>query len=243
MSFTRGREPRAGTARGCGSPPRSPGGRRSPAGCPAARPRGGRRRTRGPRRRRRARRSTGARMNTARTGGPSIPGIRRSASKERIWRPKALRSQRQSAIPRWSRSSMIIPAHVPRIGRPNRRAAARRGPRARCRASSSSTRRRGSRGRRGPPGPCGVRTSPASAPSSRSMRTCAAKSPCRASTPTRIGTTSPGWRAADPLELARLERDHRHAEALGGAGDAHRVLEVGRRLDDRGGTGGRDRRT
>ena len=35
----------------------------------------------------------GARMNTARTGGPSMPGMRRSASNERIWRPNALRRQ------------------------------------------------------------------------------------------------------------------------------------------------------
>ena len=35
----------------------------------------------------------GARMNTARTGPPSTPGMSRSASKERIWRPKALRRQ------------------------------------------------------------------------------------------------------------------------------------------------------
>ena len=33
----------------------------------------------------------GARMKTARTGSPSIPGISRSASNERIWRPNALR--------------------------------------------------------------------------------------------------------------------------------------------------------
>ena len=33
----------------------------------------------------------GARMNTARTGSPSMPGISRSASNERIWRPNALR--------------------------------------------------------------------------------------------------------------------------------------------------------
>ena len=55
--------------------PRSRGGTRSRACCPGARRPGGRRPRRAPRPPRRARRSTGARMNTARTGGPSMPGM------------------------------------------------------------------------------------------------------------------------------------------------------------------------
>ena len=64
--------------------------------------------------------SHGARMKTARTGGPSMPGISRSSSNERIWRPNALRSHSVSISPRCSRSSMIIPAHVPSTGAPER---------------------------------------------------------------------------------------------------------------------------
>ena len=49
---------------------------------------------------------------------PSIPGMSRSSSKERIWRPNALRSHSVSMQPRCSRSSMIIPAQVPSTGLP-----------------------------------------------------------------------------------------------------------------------------
>ena len=82
------------------------------------------------------------------------------------------------------------------------RAAGRRAPRARCRASSSSTRRRASRARRGPSRSAGVRTSrdvgaerraararaPRSRPGGRARR--------RAACPER--PTSRGWRAAGP---------------------------------------------
>ena len=74
------------------------------------------------------------------------------------------------------------------------RAAARRAPRARRPASSSSTRRRGSPARRGPSRSAGTRTSRTSAPRSRSTRPCASKSPWSARTPT--STTSLGWRGA-----------------------------------------------
>ena len=45
------------------------------------------------------------------------------------------------------------------------------------------------------------------------------------------------------LELARLQRGHRRAEALGRAGDPLGVLEVGGRLDDRLRRAWRDPRT
>ena len=48
-----------------------------------------------------------------------MPGISRSSSKERTWRPNALRLQSVSMQPRCSRSSMIIPAQVPSTGRPD----------------------------------------------------------------------------------------------------------------------------
>src|SRR5207249_1952863 len=56
-------------------------------------------------------------MNTAWTGSSSS-GNRRSTSKDRIWRPNALRRARMSISPRWSRSSMMSPAHVPSTGAP-----------------------------------------------------------------------------------------------------------------------------
>src|SRR5688572_21010920 len=177
-------------------------------------------------------------MNTARTGGPEIPGMRRSASKERIWRPKALRAQRQSAIPRWSRSSMIMPAQVPRIGVPvaaNSRSGSPRPSRSIPSVivvDSPPGITRPSR----PSSPAGVRTSRTSAPSPRSIRAWAWKSPCRARTPTSgMVLPAPVGEQLAFLELARLEGGHRGAEALRGARDARRVLEVGGGLDDRAG--------
>ena len=138
----------------------------------------------------------GARMKTARTGGPAMPGIRRSASKERIWRPKALRRHSMSITPRCLRSSMIMPAQVPNTGAPEW---------ANSRSGSASPSRsipsvivvdsppgitRPSRSSRS----AGTRTSRTSAPRSRSMRLCASKSPWSARTPT--STTSLCWRGA-----------------------------------------------
>ena len=107
-------------------------------------------------------------MKTARSGSSPSPSTSRSASKLCSWRPKALRAAVASIRPRWSRSQTIIPAQVPRIGRParvvgaDRRLQARR---ARSPSRSSCSRRRGSPARRGPRGRPGVRTSRASAPS------------------------------------------------------------------------------
>ncbi len=60
----------------------------------------------------------GARMKIACTGPPSTPSTSKSASNECSWRPNALRCASTSRIPRCSRSSMIMPAQVPRIGVP-----------------------------------------------------------------------------------------------------------------------------
>ena len=57
-------------------------------------------------------------MKTARSGSSPIPSTSRSASKLCSWRPKALRSAVASISPRCSSSQTIIPAQVPRIGRP-----------------------------------------------------------------------------------------------------------------------------
>src|SRR5215217_110939 len=92
----------------------------------------------------------------------------------------------------------------------------------------------------------GTRTSRTSAPRPRSISACASKSPWSASTPTstRIRFPMRVLAARSPaavgeellvLELARLQRRHRLAEALGGARDAVGVAEVRRRFDDRRG--------
>ena len=57
-------------------------------------------------------------MKTARSGSSPIPSTSRSASKLCSWRPKALRFAVASRKPRCSASQTIIPAQVPRIGRP-----------------------------------------------------------------------------------------------------------------------------
>ena len=57
-------------------------------------------------------------MKTARSGSSPIPSTSRSASKLCSWRPKALRRAVASMKPRCSASQTIIPAQVPRIGRP-----------------------------------------------------------------------------------------------------------------------------
>src|SRR3954470_15980659 len=180
--------------------------------------------------------SQGARMNTARTL-PSIPGISRSSSKDRIWRPNALRSHSVSISPRCSRSSMIIPAQVPSTGLP---------PRTNSRSGSASPSRLmpsvivvdSPPGITSPSSPSrsrGTRTSRGSAPSSRRSRPWASKSPCSARTPTTGATALPAPVGEELLllELARLQRGHGRAEALGRAGDPVGVLEVRGRLDDR----------
>ncbi len=92
-------------------------GRRPPASSPGGRPPGGRRR----REDLHVRAVLGdpRRADEDRPQRPSVdPATSRSASKLRIWRPKALRSARMSIRPRWSRSSMISPAQEPSTGSP-----------------------------------------------------------------------------------------------------------------------------
>src|SRR4051812_17716386 len=186
----------------------------------------------------------GARMNTARTGPPSMSGNSRSSSKECSWRPKALRSATMSMSPRCARSSMISPAHVPMMGRP---AAwnSRSGSASPSRSIPSVIVVDSPPGITSPSMPsrsAGVRTSRTSAPSSRRTLACAAKPPWSARTPTTTGsvTTCAVALPAAPgqqlrlVELARLEALHRGAKALRGLRDARGVAEVRRRLDDRG---------
>src|SRR5215207_3558391 len=137
---------------------------------------------------------------------------------------------------------MIIPAQVPSTGLP---------PRTNWRSGSASPSRLipsvivvdSPPGITSPSSPSrsrGTRTSRGSAPSSRSSRPWASKSPCSARTPTCGVKPSPAPVGEELLllELARLQRRHRRAEALGRAGDPLGVVEVGGRLDDRGGAGG-----
>ncbi len=135
----------------------------------------------------------GARMNTACTGSPNSS---RSASNERTWRPKALRSVRTSRIPRWSRSSMIIPAQVPKIGLPN----ARSGSASPSRSTPSVIVVDSPPGMTRPSSPsrsAGTRTSRTSAPSARSTFTWASKPPWSARTPTSgAALTNRGSRGA-----------------------------------------------
>ena len=93
---------------------------------------------------------------------------------------------------------MIIPAHVPSTGVPER-TSARSGSASPSRSMPSVIVVDSPPGITSPSSPsrsAGTRTSRTSAPSSRSIRACAAKSPCRASTPTSGALTSRGWRAA-----------------------------------------------
>src|SRR5688572_24538303 len=82
----------------------------------------------------------------------------------------------------------------------------------------------------------GLRTSTPSTPISRSVLRCSLKSPWRPRTPTRAVLVE--LPAADGKAFAGgdgLERDaaHRFAETARDLGDELRILEVGRRLDDR----------
>src|SRR4051812_14335530 len=145
----------------------------------------------------------GARMNTARSAS-SNPVRSRSDSKLLTCRPKALRSALTSSTPRWSRSSMISPAHVASTGVP---------PAARARSGSPSPSRSMPRvmvvdsppGMTSPSSPSrsfGVRTSRQSAPSDASTAQWASKSPWRASTPTTTRGAGSG--------RSRRERRSRH---------------------------------
>ena len=102
------------------------------------------------------------------------------------------------------------------------RAAARPAPRARSRASSWSTPRRGSRARRGRRGRPARAPRARRAPSPASIRSCASKPPCRASTPISgwPATRATGARLPAALgqqllvvELGALEALHRRARA------------------------------
>src|SRR5215211_280112 len=194
----------------------------------------------------------GALMKMARIGSGPKPRTSSSTSKLAIWRPKALRRALTSTRPRCSRSQTIIPAHVPRIGRP----------------TSKWVRIAGSRPSRSiacaivvlsPPGitspssslsSSGVRTSIGSAPSERSTSACAKKSPWLASTPIRKGGASRGFGGTDPLLLIRcldpallkqlalggkpgdVVAPHRLAELHRGRRDALGIVEVGGGFDD-----------
>src|SRR4051794_36677072 len=142
-----------------------------------------------------------------------------------------------SSIPRWSRPAMIIPAHVPNTGVPPE-AKARSGSARPSRSIPSVITVDSPPGMSRPSSPSrspGTRTSRTSAPRSRRIRAWASTSPWRASTPTTGVTGLPAAAGEEllVLELPRLERLHRDAEPVGGGGDARRVPEVRRRLDDR----------
>ena len=159
------------------------------ARCPGARRPGGRRRaastsTPGP-----CSSIHGARMNTARTGPPSRPAISRSASKERIWRPNALR--RRDDV---HQAEVVAVEHdqARRRCRDRRAGARERAQRLGQALALDAERHRrrlaagDARARRGlgPRLRAASRTSRGSAPSARSTRACASKPPCRARTPT-----------------------------------------------------------
>src|ERR1051325_5432297 len=86
----------------------------------------------------------------------------------------------------------------------------------------------------------GRRTSRASAPSFRSVDTCSAKSPWSARTPTlRLTLPAPNRQELALAEGGGVDAAHRLAQTAGDLGDYLGVLEVRRRLDDRGGALGR----
>ena len=150
-------------------------------------------------------------MKTARTGPPSMPGNSRSSSKECSWRPKALRSATMSMSPRCSRSSMISPAQVPKIGLPGGVEGAQRLGQALA-LDAERHRRRLAAGHDEPVEAVEVARACAPRaprrPSAAQDAACAAKPPCRARTPTQRRRCSPAA-AGEQLtlvELARLER-------------------------------------
>ena len=139
---SRSSRPAGGAAAGHRS---APGGTRSPARGPGARPPGGRRdRGRGPRRAAPTSVTIGARMKTPCSGAPPRDGTSRSASKLSSCRPYPLRvtrdveqpQDRLVAVRRSGRRGGSCPAQVPSIGQ-RRRAPARGSARAARTASIS----------------------------------------------------------------------------------------------------------
>src|SRR6266851_1675342 len=161
----------------------------------------------------------GARMKTARNGGPPAPVMSMSLSNESAWRPNAFRLTVMSIAPRvsWSLArstsllaSRIIPAHDPKTGIP-----------APIRSRSGRTRSKIAVSFQivvdSPPGmmrpsttssSAGRRTATGSAPAAVIARRCSATSPCRASTPT-VALPRPARAAGpacadDPMSAASL---------------------------------------
>src|SRR6478736_10275066 len=192
----------------------------------------------------------GARMKTPWTGVLPRTGTSSSDSNESSWRPNALRStvtSRSGRIgaspPAISVASTIIPAHVPKIGAP-RSARSRIGPWRPQRSMSWRIVVLSPPGRISPLTPArsaGSRTRTPSTPMAWSVSRCSRNAPCRARTPILM-SRSPCWSSVLPapdrealLVGDGLERDaaHRRAEPLGDLRDLLRVVEEGRRLDDR----------
>ena len=147
---------------------------------------------------------------------PSMPGISRSSSNERIWRPNALRLHSVSMQPRCSRSSMIIPAHVPSTGCAGAHERAQRlgQPLA---LDAERHRRRLAAGHHQPVEPVEVGghadLAHVGAEAPQHLGVCfevALKGEDADDSPTAVGEQ------LALFELARLERLHRHPEALGG---------------------------
>src|ERR1044072_7314485 len=163
-------------------------------------------------------------MKTARSGSSPIPSTARSAAQLCSWRPKALRRAVASIRPGGSRSQTIIPAQVPKPG-PPASWKARIGPPSPADSIPLTIVVLSPPGITRPSRPSrssGVRTSHASAPSSRSIAACASKPPCIARTPIRrpapSGTAALQERVGRG-ELGNLQPRHRLAEADRGGGD------------------------
>src|ERR1044072_2989304 len=177
-------------------------------------------------------------MKTARGGSSPIPSTARSASKLCSWRPKALRRAVASIRPRCSTSQTIIPAQVPKTGPPDSWKA-RIGPPSPADSIPLTIVVLSPPGITRPSRPSrssGVRTSHASAPSSRSIAACASKPPWIARTPIRRPAPSGTAVLQERVgrgELGNLQPRHRLAEADRGGGDTLGVVEVRRRLDYR----------
>ena len=176
--------------------------------------------------------SHGARMNTARHRPFDLRRSRGPPRSERIWRPNALRTHSVSMQPRCSRSSMIIPAQVPSTGLPLRHERAQRV--AEPFALDAERHRRRLAARHHQPvepvevgGHADLAHLGAEALQHLGMRFEVALQGENADYQPRLASSWPLF------ELARLERLHRHAEALGRVRDALRVPEVRGRLDDR----------
>ena len=147
-----------------------------------------------------------------------------SHSNERSWRPNALRSVPMSSRPRWSRSSMIMPAQVPSTGVPPR--ASSRSDSARPSRSIPSASRLTPAGDDEPSRSVetsGARTSRAWASSRAGPSACASKPPCRARMPTdgwpAGRPTSRGARAAARARASSSRGPPSAGRARGGGGD------------------------